>query len=108
MRSPHPMPPAATIAPVMVEVAAVAFVDLMVPDVLRLNVTMSERSAVAGCATVIAAPALTCLRNCEAPHVAEKSVVPAGQVRVFVPATAAAFCVSAPDVAPLSLKLPSP
>jgi hypothetical protein len=67
-----------------------------------------ERSLAANWATVKAPPLVVCLTTCDVPPVAEKSVVPAGRVSVFVPATGGGRTVKAPEVEPLRAMLWAP
>src|SRR5262249_41851224 len=60
----------------------------------------SIRSAQARRATVKAPPEEVCFTTCELPPVVVKSVVPAGNVSVFVPATAGETIVSVPEDEP--------
>lgn len=88
---------------VQVPLPTLAFKVLFVRSCAPVNVARlaeSLKSDNANWATVSAPPALVCLTTCEAPPVAEKSVVPPGSVIVVLPATAAAFSVVAPDVDP--------
>lgn len=64
-----------------------------------------ERLLAANWPTVKAPPDVACWTTCEVPPVAEKSVVPAGSVSVFVPATGGGLTVNAPDVEPLKAML---
>src|SRR5262245_3980344 len=66
-----------------------------------------EMSVVASWPTVKAPPEEVCLTTWDVPPVALKFVVPAGKVRVFDPAAAAALSVTVPDDEPLSARSPS-
>ena len=66
-----------------------------------------ERLEAESCATVNAAPVEVCIKTCDVPPVAEKSVVPAGKVKVFDPQSAAHLSVRVPLEDPLRRKSPS-
>src|SRR5690349_9645616 len=57
--------------------------------------------------TVKAPPLLVCLTTCEAPPVAEKFVVPAGNVIVLLPQMDAQLSVIVPDVSPAIWSVPT-